>query len=100
METKFLNVTKENHVAIIKLNRPPVNALNTEFILEIEEYFKELEKDEETRVIVLTGEGKAFVAGADIAEMKEFDPIHAREFAQNGHRTLNKWSLPQLTVSP
>ena len=90
METKFLNVTKENHVAIIKLNRPPVNALNTEFILEIEEYFKELEKDEETRVIVLTGEGKAFVAGADIAEMKEFDPIHAREFAQNGHRTLNK----------
>jgi enoyl-CoA hydratase len=90
METKFLNVTKENHVAIIKLNRPPVNALNTEFILEIEEYFKELEKDEETRVIVLIGEGKAFVAGADIAEMKEFDPIHAREFAQNGHRTLNK----------
>jgi enoyl-CoA hydratase len=90
METKYLNIIRENHVAMIKLNRPPVNALSTDFILEIEEVFKELEKDDEIRVIVLTGEGKAFVAGADIAEMKEFDPIHAREFAQNGHRTLNK----------
>jgi enoyl-CoA hydratase len=59
-------------------------------ILEIEQVFEELAKDEELRAVVLTGEGKAFVAGADISEMKGFDPIHAREFAQNGHRTLNK----------
>ena len=90
MEYKYLNITKEGKVMIIKLNRPPVNALNTDFILEIEEAFKEAEKDDELQVIILTGEGKAFVAGADIAEMKEFNPIHAREFAQNGHRTLNK----------
>lgn len=90
MEYKYLNISKEGKVMIIKLNRPPVNALNTDFILEIEEAFKEAEKDEELLVVILTGEGKAFVAGADIAEMKEFNPIHAREFAQNGHRTLNK----------
>ena len=90
MEYKYLNITKEGKVLIIKLNRPPVNALNTDFILEIEEAFKEAEKDDELQVIILTGEGKAFVAGADIAEMKEFNPIHAREFAQNGHRNLNK----------
>ncbi|MDH5186720.1 MAG: enoyl-CoA hydratase-related protein [candidate division WOR-3 bacterium] len=90
MEFKYLNVAKEDHIAIVKLNRPPVNALNTEMILEMEQAFEELAKDEELRSIVLTGEGKAFVAGADISEMKDFDPIHAREFAQNGHRTLNK----------
>lgn len=90
MENKYLNITKEDHIAIVKINRPPVNALNTEVVLEIEQLFEELGKDEELRVIVLTGEGKAFVAGADISEMKEFDPIHAREFAQNGHRALNK----------
>jgi enoyl-CoA hydratase len=90
MENKYLNITKEDHIAIVKINRPPVNALNTEVVLEIEQLFEELVKDDELRAIILTGEGKAFVAGADISEMKEFDPIHAREFAQNGHRALNK----------
>lgn len=90
MENKYLNVTKEDRIAIIKINRAPVNALNTEVVLEIEQTFDELGRDEELRAIVLTGEGKAFVAGADINEMKDFDPIHAREFAQNGHRAMNK----------
>lgn len=90
METKYLNIEKEDRITIVTINRPPVNALNTEVVLEIEQVFEELAKDDELRVIVLTGAGKAFVAGADINEMKDFDPIHAREFAQNGHRALNK----------
>jgi enoyl-CoA hydratase/carnithine racemase len=57
----------EDNIAIIKFNRPNVlNALNTETILELEKDLDELAVNSAVRVIILTGEGKAFVAGADI----------------------------------
>lgn len=91
MDNKNLLVTIEDNIAIIKFNRPQVlNALNTDTILELERTLDELATDSNVRVIIITGAGKAFVAGADISEMRNFTSIEARAFAQNGHRVLSK----------
>ncbi len=90
MDFKNLILTESEGIAWLKFNRPPVNALNTEMVLEIERAFDFLAGKEDVLVVVLTGEGKAFVAGADIGEMSSFSPFQARVFAQNGHRVLGK----------
>jgi enoyl-CoA hydratase len=58
------------HIALVKLNRPKVlNALSTELMNELIAALFQLEDDQSVRVIVLTGDDRAFAAGADIAEM-------------------------------
>jgi len=90
MDYKYFLITTQDGVALVKFNRPPVNALNTELVKELHEVIEVLDQDTAVRVIVLTGQGKAFVAGADIAEMSKLSPLEAREFARNGHRTLSR----------
>ncbi|MBN2538096.1 enoyl-CoA hydratase/isomerase family protein, partial [candidate division WOR-3 bacterium] len=90
MEFKNLRLTKDGPVGRLVFDRPPVNALNTETVLELEQAMSWFETQGEVLVIVFTGAGKAFVAGADIAEMSGFEPMQARAFAQNGHRALEK----------
>ncbi|OPY68157.1 MAG: putative enoyl-CoA hydratase echA8 [Syntrophorhabdaceae bacterium PtaU1.Bin034] len=70
MPYETLIVEKENRIAIVKLNRPPVNSLNAKAYTEIYEVFCELENDESVKAIVLTGSGdKAFAAGLDVKEV-------------------------------
>jgi enoyl-CoA hydratase len=88
MEHKYFIVSTADGIATVTFNRPPVNALNTELVRELYWVIDGLDSDKSVKVIILTGNGKAFVAGADIAEMSRFTPLEAREFAQNGHRTL------------
>jgi len=72
MAFKTLIVEVEDHVTLIKLNRPDaLNALNSELLGELGEALREAEENERIRVIVLTGSEKAFAAGADIQEMSE-----------------------------
>lgn len=62
----------EEHVAILRLNRPQVlNALNLPLMDELVRHLKELQDDHQVRAIILTGNSKAFAAGADIGEMAE-----------------------------
>jgi len=69
---KFVKCEKQdNGVALVNLNRPELhNAFNDEFIAELTECFNELSKDEKVRLMVLSGEGKSFCAGADLNWMK------------------------------
>jgi enoyl-CoA hydratase len=90
VDFKYLIVSKADSIGWLRFNRPPVNALNTEVVFEVERAFDWFAAQEDVLVVVLTGEGKAFVAGADIAEMSGFTPLQARVFAQNGHRALAK----------
>ena len=85
----LVNVTKEGAVATVSINRPDaLNALNDEVLAELEKTITELDADREVLVVVVTGEGKAFVAGADIAAMAEMDGAQARAFAENGQRVF------------
>ena len=85
----LVNVAKEGAVATVSINRPDaLNALNDEVLAELEKTITELDADREVLVVVVTGEGKAFVAGADIAAMAEMDGAQAKAFAENGQRVF------------
>lgn len=72
MAFKTLIVEVEDHVSVIKLNRPDaLNALNSELLSELGTALSDAEENEKVRVIVLTGSEKAFAAGADVKEMSE-----------------------------
>ena len=82
----FTLVEKADRIAWVTLNRPEkLNALNNEVLEELEQIFADLEQDAEVGVVVLTGAGeKAFVAGADIAELRTLDTAGARVQALRG----------------
>ena len=65
---------REDGIAIVKLNRPErLNALNFEVIEELKNYLHQLESAYQVRVVVLTGEGRAFSAGLDLREIGVID---------------------------
>ncbi|MFS0644096.1 enoyl-CoA hydratase/isomerase family protein [Siminovitchia sp. 179-K 8D1 HS] len=75
-DLEFLLYEVEDHVAVVTINRPPVNPLNTQVFKELSTLFSQLDEDDNVRAIVLTGSGeKAFVAGADINEMAGLDLV-------------------------
>ena len=77
-------------VALMKINNPPMNALSWSVLDEIRDTLIKAIHDEEVRVIVFTGAGKAFIAGADISELNDFTT--AREGAEsliNGQELSN-----------
>jgi enoyl-CoA hydratase len=89
-------------IRVLKINRPKVlNALNTQTLAELREALRAIATDEKARVVVLTGEGdKAFIAGADIAEMKDKSPGEGVEFAQLGHEVSKLLELmPKPTIA-
>jgi len=82
-------VEKKESIGIIKINRPNnLNALNKDTIMELTKAVDELEKDKNIKVAILTGEGKAFIAGADIKQMKDMNLSEAKKFAEMGHNFL------------
>jgi enoyl-CoA hydratase len=82
----------ENDIAIVTINRPKaLNALNQELLTLLYDTMVECDQDSVARVVIITGSGeKAFVAGADIAEMQNLSPVQARQFAKVGQRTMEK----------
>ncbi len=73
---EFIQTESKDEVGFIKLNRPKVlNALNRQMISEIVTAAETFDKDSRIRVIVLSGNGRAFAAGADIDEMKDITPV-------------------------
>ena len=82
----------EDGVGIATMNRPKaLNALDTRTVRELGELLTSVDSDRTLRALILTGSGeKAFVAGADIAEMSALTPLDARRFAEAGQRTLER----------
>ncbi|QFT89235.1 putative enoyl-CoA hydratase echA8 [Bacillus sp. THAF10] len=75
-ELGFIEVSVEGSIGIIKLNRPKVlNAINRPMVTEIVTTMEEFDRNDEVKVIVLSGNGRAFAAGADIDEMAEASAI-------------------------
>ena len=85
MAYENIQVAREGSIAILTVNRPKsLNALNGKTLREMTQAVRELA--DQSRALILTGAGdKAFVAGADIAEMAPMTPWSAREFSELGH---------------
>jgi enoyl-CoA hydratase len=102
MEYKHIRVERDGAIAILTIDRQKVlNALNHEVVAELDQSVEELGADSEVRGVVITGAGeKAFVAGADIAEMRDLDRKGAIRLATTGQAVLSKIErLPKPVIA-
>ncbi len=85
MSYKTIKVEISDAVATLTFNRPKIlNALSPEVLGEFHAAVTDIQRREDVRVLVLTGEGRAFVAGADISVLQGLDPLGAKQFALAG----------------
>lgn len=98
METKFIIVEPAYapHIALIRLNRPnELNALNLELMGELRDSLKALDSNDEVRVIIITGNERAFAAGADIKQMADKNVIDVLKIDQ-----FSTWDQIKRTKKP
>ncbi len=102
MELKNILLNVENNIATITFHRPEaLNALNSEVLTELKLAVDEVSRDENVRVIVFTGEGKSFIAGADIKEMDGKNAMEAINYSKKGagiFRRIEKLGKPTISA--
>ena len=80
----------KNHIGYVTINRPEaLNALNKTVLEELFDVFHRIDEDEEVRAVILTGEGRSFVAGADIAQMSTLTVAEGRAFGIYGQKVMH-----------
>ncbi|NGQ94418.1 enoyl-CoA hydratase [Brevibacillus sp. SYP-B805] len=90
MTYTHLRLAVEDRVAVLTINHPPANALNQTALQELDSVLTQLESDPQVKAIVLTGEGRFFVAGADIKEFTRLDGGQAKALAEKGQRLFDR----------
>jgi enoyl-CoA hydratase len=92
MDYKNILFTVEEGVAMVTFNRPKaLNAMNSETMGELADAVHTCRADDAIKALILTGAGdRAFVAGADIAQMQNFRPQEVVSFMELGHETLRQ----------
>lgn len=94
MEYTKLIIEKQDHICIVKINNPQtMNALNSMILEELDHAFSQLAEDKETLAVILTGEGRAFVAGADISQMATMNATQGKAFGELGAAVFRKIEL-------
>jgi enoyl-CoA hydratase len=82
----FIKLEQQGNIGVMTINRPEaLNALNTEVLSDIKQTLDEIEANDDIYVVVITGEGRSFVAGADIANMRDFGAVEAKAFSDVGN---------------
>ena len=98
-----MNVSYEvnGHVAVLTINRPEaLNALNTSVLEDLKQVVNQAESDDNVFVLVLTGSGKAFVAGADISQMKDYSAVEAKAFSDDANCLFSKIeNMPKPSIA-
>ena len=85
----FVELQQQGNVAVVTINRPEVlNALNSGVLSELDAILDQIEKREDLYVVVITGAGRSFVAGADISEMSNYSSAEAKAFSTNGNNVF------------
>lgn len=93
LSTKLENIKLEleEHILVVTMNRPKaLNALNNQTLDELQEIAKMIAEDEDVHGVIITGEGRGFVAGADIVQMKPYKSEEGRAYAGYAQDTFNK----------
>lgn len=91
MEYKRMYFEKDQSVLKVIFNHPEnLNALTPEFIQELNHLLDEIEEEENVRLVIFTGTGKAFIAGADIAAMKDMSPEEAIRYSKETTEVYRK----------
>jgi enoyl-CoA hydratase len=97
MEYTKLIIEKQEDICIVKINNPQaMNALNSTVLSELDCAFSQIESDQTIKVVILTGEGRAFVAGADISQMSTMSAAEGKAFGEQGAAVFRK--IEQLKV--
>ena len=93
---------KQDNIGILTINRPEaLNALNSAVVSDLEQAISEVEKDAELGALIITGEGRSFVAGADIGEQYVMDVAAGRKWGQRGSalfRRIEKLEIPTIAA--
>lgn len=99
MEYQILKKEIIDGIALVTISRPQaLNALNTLFFNEMSQMLSEISTDDRVRVMVITGEGKAFVAGADIAEMVHKNASEGSEFSRTGQQVFQAFEKAAFPI--
>lgn len=99
---QFVKYEKDGNVGIVTIDRQEaLNALNGQVTDELSGVIYEVAKDENLRALIITGAGRAFVAGADIGEQKVMDSVAGRAWGQKGSalfRRIEKLEIPTIAA--
>ena len=97
----FVRCEMRNQTAILTLDRPEaLNALNTAVLADLDAAIDRVESDDAVRAVIVTGAGRSFVAGADIAEMAGFSAAEGRRFSARGNAVFARLeNLPKPVIA-
>jgi enoyl-CoA hydratase len=99
LEFTTIKFEKKAGYAIITLNRPDkLNALNNQLFTDLNNAITKIELDSEIRALLLTGEGKAFAAGADIKELNACDGRSGKHFSEFGSNVMARLESMRIPV--
>jgi len=100
MDYQKLHLDVSDGIATVTLDNPKVNALARPLLDEMSSVFDEIAHRDDICVVILTGAGKAFIAGADISELNQLDARGAYEYSLRGQKLLNAIeNLPQPVIA-
>lgn len=91
-EMEYQNIVFEvkSGIGYVTLNRPKsLNALSKEVLAELDHVFRSIEEDDDVKVVIITGAGRAFVAGADISQMVDLTGIEGQEMMKQGAKVMD-----------
>lgn len=97
--TEFVKGELEGRTAILTMNRPKaLNALNDQTLNELERLFTSIREDKEVLAVILTGEGRAFAAGADISQMSGYGVEEGRLYSERAQRLFHQIEILEKPV--
>ena len=87
----FVAFEQRGPIGVLTMNRPEaLNALNEQVLRDLDAALDAVEANDEVLVVILTGAGRSFVAGADIGQMKDLTPVQAKKFGSYGNQVFLK----------